>query len=186
MRAPEEFEAYFDREVASQLTDDYFRITLPANLNSNEATGPYWYGFVAAQIVLGAKSFLSTVPLSQILALGASGSKKQADKHHIFPDNYLKQHGQLTKRSNKGNFAILDYSNNIGISDRSPSSMPRSIARHSARRRMPRTAGSTHFPTAGRTWTTRNSSKSGGGSWRSWQRTRLKDCEQAKGRLFRG
>ena len=71
--------------------------------------------------MLGAKSFLSTVPLSQILALGASGSKKQADKHHIFPDNYLKQHGQLTKRSNKGNFAILDYSNNIGISDRSPS-----------------------------------------------------------------
>lgn len=121
LASPEEFEAYFDREVASQLTDDYFRITLPANLNSNEATGPYWYGFVAAQIVLGAKSFLSTVPLSQILALGASGSKKQADKHHIFPDNYLKQHGQLTKRSNKGNFAILDYSNNIGISDRSPS-----------------------------------------------------------------
>lgn len=121
LSSPEEFEAYFEREVAAQLTDDYFRITLPANLDSNEATGPYWYGYVAAQVVLGAKSFLSTVPLSQILALGASGSKKQADKHHIFPDNYLKQCGQLTKRSNKGNFALLDYSNNIGISDRSPS-----------------------------------------------------------------
>ena len=121
LSSPEEFETYFDREVAAQLTDDYFRITLPANLDSNEATGPYWYGYVAAQVVLGAKSFLSTVPLSQILTLGASGSKKQADKHHIFPDNYLKQCGQLTKRSNKGNFALLDYSNNIGISDRSPS-----------------------------------------------------------------
>lgn len=119
--SPEEFEAYFDREVAAQLTDDYFRITLPTDLDANEAMGPYWYGFVAAQVVLGAKCFLSTASLSQILAPGASGTKKGADKHHIFPDNYLKQHGQLTKRSNRGNFALLDYENNIGISDKSPS-----------------------------------------------------------------
>lgn len=117
---PEEFEAYFDREVAALLTDDYFRITLPANLDSNEATGPYWYGYVASQVILGAKSFLSTVPLTQIITRGSSGSKKRADKHHIFPDNYLRQSGQLTRRSNKGNFALLDYSDNIGISDRSP------------------------------------------------------------------
>lgn len=74
--SPEEFEAYFDREVAAQLTDDYFRITLPTDLDANEAMGPYWYGFVAAQVVLGAKCFLSTASLSQILAPGASGTKK--------------------------------------------------------------------------------------------------------------
>lgn len=116
----DEFVAYFDRETASQFTDDYFRITLPANLDSNEAFGPYWHGFVAAQVVIGAKSLFSTVPLSQLITAGASGSKKAVDKHHIFPDNFLKQHGQLTRRSNKGNFTLVDYGNNIYISDEDP------------------------------------------------------------------
>ncbi len=116
----EEFVAYFDREISSLLTDDYFRITLPTNLDSNEAMGPYWQGFVAAQVVLGAKSLFSTVPLSQLITIGSAGKKKAVDKHHIFPDNFLKQHGQLTKRSNKGNFTLVDYASNIYFSDSNP------------------------------------------------------------------
>ncbi len=116
----ESFVSYFEHEINSQLTDDYFRITLPTNLDSNEAMGPYWQGFVAAQVVLGAKSLFSTVPLSQLLTLGSSGTKKAFDKHHLFPDNYLKQNGYLTKRSNKGNFTLVDYANNIYISDDAP------------------------------------------------------------------
>ena len=116
----ESFVSYFEHEINSQLTDDYFRITLPTNLDSNEAMGPYWQGFVAAQVVLGAKSLFSTVPLSQLLTLGSSGTKKAFDKHHLFPDNYLKQNDYLTKRSNKGNFTLVDYANNIYISDDAP------------------------------------------------------------------
>lgn len=116
----DEFVSYFDREVTSLLTDDYFRITLPANLDSNEAMGPYWQSFVAAQVVLGAKSLFSTVPLSQLITLGSTGTKKAADKHHIFPDNFLKQKGQITRRSNKGNFTLVDYDSNIYISDDDP------------------------------------------------------------------
>ena len=120
LNTSEEFVEYFEREIVSQLTDDYFRITLPANLDSNEAMGPYWQGFVAAQVVLGAKSLFSTVPLSQLLTLGSSGSKKAFDKHHLFPDNYLKKNGYISKRSNKANFTLVDYANNIYISDESP------------------------------------------------------------------
>lgn len=82
--------------------------------------GPYWQGFVAAQVVLGVKSLFSTVPLSQLLTLGSSGTKKAFDKHHLFPDNYLKKSGYLSKRSNKGNFTLVDYANNIYISDEAP------------------------------------------------------------------
>lgn len=82
--------------------------------------GPYWQGFVVAQVVLGAKSLFSTVPLSQLIIIGSAGKKKAADKHHIFPDNFLKQRGQLTKRSNKGNFTLVDYANNIYISYSNP------------------------------------------------------------------
>lgn len=117
----DEFEAYFDHEIAAQLTDDFFRITMPIAFDSNEAMGPAWQGFVAAQVVLGAKVLFGTVPLSQLITLGSSGTKKAVDKHHIFPDNFLKQKGYLSKRSNKANFTLLDYANNIYISDDDPS-----------------------------------------------------------------
>lgn len=120
LSSAEGYEAYFEREIAAQLTDDFFRITMPIALDSNEAMGPAWQGFVAAQVVLGTKSLFGTVPLSQLLTLGAAGTKKAADKHHIFPDNFLKQKGYLTKRSSKANFTLIDYASNIYISDEDP------------------------------------------------------------------
>lgn len=53
LKTAEEFIAYFDRSLAALMTDDYFSLTLPNDLNANEATGPSWHGFVAAQVVLG-------------------------------------------------------------------------------------------------------------------------------------
>ena len=70
---------------------------------------------------LGAKVLFSTAPLSQLLLMGSSGSKKALDKHHLFPDNYLKSRGYLSQRSNRGNFTLVDYQNNIYISDDAPS-----------------------------------------------------------------
>lgn len=116
----DEFESYFERSIEALLTDDYFRITLPANLDANEATGPTWQGFVASQIILGAKALFSTIPLSQLVGPFSSGTKKSIDKHHIFPDNYLKEQGLLSDRSNRANFTYVDYQNNIYISDDPP------------------------------------------------------------------
>lgn len=120
LETADEFRAYFDRRLAAIMTDDYFSITLPSSLDANEATGPTWWGFVAAQVVLGAKALFSTAPLSQLLLTGSSGSKKALDKHHLFPDNYLKAKGYLSQRSNRGNFTLVDYQNNIYISDDAP------------------------------------------------------------------
>lgn len=120
LSGPEEYEAYFDRAIASTMTDDYFAISLPAALDANEATGPKWQGFTAAQVILGAKALFSTAPLASLLAPGSSGTKKAYDKHHIFPDNFLKQTGRLANRSNRANFTLVDYGNNIYISDDDP------------------------------------------------------------------
>ena len=121
LRTAEEFAAYFDRSLAALMTDDYFLLTLPNDLNANEATGPSWQGFVAAQVVLGYKALFSTVPVSQLISDGASGTKKAVDKHHLFPDNYLKEKGYISNRSNRANFTYVDYGNNIYISDEAPS-----------------------------------------------------------------
>lgn len=111
LETADEFRTYFDRRLAAIMTDDYFSITLPSSLDANEATGPTWWGFVAAQVVLGAKALFSTAPLSQLLLTGSSGSKKALDKHHLFPDYYLKAKGYLSQRSNRGNFTLVDYQN---------------------------------------------------------------------------
>lgn len=120
LKTADEYVAYFEREIGAMLTDDYFRVTLPNTYDANEATGPSWQGFVAAQVVLGAKVLFSTAPLAQLLTMGSSGKKNALDKHHLFPDNYLKQQGHSSNRSSRANFTYLDYQNNIYIRDDAP------------------------------------------------------------------
>ena len=121
LKTAEEYVAYFNKSLSALMTDDYFSLTLPNDLDANEAAGPTWQGFVAAQVVLGCKALFSTVPVSQLISDGASGSKKAVDKHHLFPDNHLKETGHLSNRSNRANFTYADYDNNIFISDDAPS-----------------------------------------------------------------
>lgn len=117
-----EFVEYLDSEISNRFTDDYFKYTLPSELNSSSATSPAWYGYVAAINVLGTPMLFSTTPLSQYFALGSSGDKSSVDKHHIFPKHYLETIGYDNDRDRNqiANFTYLDYSTNIDISDAPP------------------------------------------------------------------
>ena len=116
------FVEYLDSEISNRFTDDYFKYTLPSELNSSSATSPAWYGYVAAINVLGTPMLFSTTPLSQYFALGSSGDKSSVDKHHIFPKHYLETIGYDNDRDRNqiANFTYLDYSTNIDISDAPP------------------------------------------------------------------
>ena len=117
-----EFVEYLDSEISNRFTDDYFKYTLPSELNSSSATSPAWYGYVAAINVLGTPMLFSTTPLSQYFSLGSSGDKRSVDKHHIFPKHYLETIGYDNDRDRNqiANFTYLDYSTNIDISDAPP------------------------------------------------------------------
>lgn len=118
----DEFVAYLDNAIATRFTDDYFKYTLPGELNSSSATSPAWYGYLAAINVLGTPMLFSTAPLSQYFVLGTSGDKKAIDKHHIFPKHYLETIGYDNDRDRNqiANFTYLDYTTNIEISDAPP------------------------------------------------------------------
>lgn len=118
----DEFVDYIDSVIATQFTDDYFRYTLPNDLNSSSATSPAWYGYIAAINVLGTPMLFSTIPLSQYFILGTSGDKSSVDKHHIFPKHYLETIGydDDRERNQIANFTYLDYQTNIDISDEPP------------------------------------------------------------------
>ncbi|MBR6096742.1 MAG: DUF262 domain-containing protein [Oscillospiraceae bacterium] len=118
----QDFVAYLDRVIETRFTDDYFRITLPNELNTAYAISPAWCGYIASQIVLNTPMLFSNTPISKYFVLGASGTKNAIDRHHIFPKNYLKNNGFESDRDRNqtANFTYLDYATNIDISDDPP------------------------------------------------------------------
>ena len=118
----EEFIAYIDKVIETHFTDDYFKLTLPSELNSAAAISPAWNGYIAAQIVLNTPMLFSNTPVSKYFVIGSSGTKNAIDKHHIFPKHYLEQIGYTNDRDRNqlANFTYLDYATNIEISDKAP------------------------------------------------------------------
>ncbi len=123
LKSADEYVNYLDGVINTRFTDDYFKLTLPSELNSSSATSPAWYGYIASINVLGYPMLFSTAPLSQFLIVGSSGNKNAIDKHHIFPKHYLETIGFDNDRDRNqiANFTYLDYPTNIDISDDPPS-----------------------------------------------------------------
>lgn len=117
-----EFEEYLSREIENKFTNDYFTHTLPNELNTSAAISPAWYGYVAAQNILGINTLFSTIPQSQFFMYGSNDKKKPIDKHHIYPKNHLQQIGYAEDRDRNqvANFTFLEAKDNILISDKAP------------------------------------------------------------------
>lgn len=122
LKTADALERYLQKIMDSRFTDDYFKITLPMQLESSSAIAPTWFGYLASQIVLGNTMLFSTTPISQMFLAGSSGTKNAVDKHHIFPKNYLAKIGidKDRDRNQIANFTYLDYNTNIYISDKNP------------------------------------------------------------------
>lgn len=114
------FCAWIENEISSRLTDDYYCVTLPNELDKNKASGPVWNGFLAAQVVLGSRVLFNTSTVAQLLLPASSGSKKAYDKHHLFPANFLKNGPYEYAKDRRANFVCVDYQKNIYISDEDP------------------------------------------------------------------
>lgn len=117
-----EYEVYLNKEITNRFTKEYFAHTLPNELNSSTAISPAWYGYIAAQNILGINTLFSTIPQSQFFMYGSNDKKKPIDKHHIFPKNYLQQIGYTNDRDRNqvANFTFLETKDNVIISDNAP------------------------------------------------------------------
>lgn len=114
------FRVWLDSEISSRLTDDFFGVTLPNELDKNRASGPVWNAFLAAQVVLGSRVLFGTGTVAQLLLPASSGIKKAYDKHHVFPANFLKSGPFENLRDRRANFVCVDYQKNIHIKDEDP------------------------------------------------------------------
>ena len=114
------FHAWVNAEIAARLTDDFFEVTLPNELDKNRASGPVWNGFLAAQVVLGSRVLFGTGTVAQLLMPASTGTKRAYDKHHLFPANFLHGGPYEHAKDRRANFACIDYQKNIYISDDDP------------------------------------------------------------------
>lgn len=122
VRDAEGFAATLEGMIASELTNDFWTVTLPSNLDSSSARNPELFAYTAAQNRLGAPVLFSHKKVSDLLDPSIKTKKKALERHHLFPRAHLERAGvEDLKRINQvANFALLEWPDNIGISDGAP------------------------------------------------------------------
>ena len=107
---------YLENIEAAELSDAFWHVGLPQQMNTSVASSPLFNVYLAAQVYANDKGFLSRDITVQDLIT------HKGDIHHIFPKNYLKQFDLSKGMYNQiANYVVMQSEINIAISDKSPS-----------------------------------------------------------------
>ncbi|MFZ4826182.1 MAG: GmrSD restriction endonuclease domain-containing protein [Phototrophicaceae bacterium] len=106
---------FIDSEIDRELLDSFWTIILPDRLATSNHKSPYFQGYVAAQVIMKDRGFLSQgIRVDDLL-------KAKSDLHHIFPRSLLKARGFTEKEYNQvANFAVIQSEINIAIGNAEP------------------------------------------------------------------
>lgn len=107
---------FLNEVEASSLSDTFWKVALPQNLETSSTSSPAFNTFLAAQINLNCNSlFMNGTKISDLISISG-------DVHHIFPRAYLKANGieSKTKYNQVANYIYLDTQVNKAISDNAP------------------------------------------------------------------
>ncbi len=105
------------------LTNDFWSITLPNSLATSAAVSPALFSYYASLNLLGAKVLFSNHKISDLIDPSTQANRKDIEKHHLFPRDYLKTIGFHTTRdiNQIANFALVEWGDNNKISNKAPS-----------------------------------------------------------------
>ncbi len=119
----EEFLKILDDIIANELTNDFWKITLPANLESSSARNPELFAYFASQNKLGAPVLFSHKTIADLIDPTIQTKKKALERHHLFPRKWLERQGIKDRPvvNQMANYALLEWPDNISISDDAPS-----------------------------------------------------------------
>lgn len=121
-REPETFITHLQSLIDSTLTNDFWTVTLPNELNTSASRSPALFGYIAALNILDSDALLSTVSIRSWLD-PATISKRGLERHHLFPKKYLKTDVGITNMrliNQIANFALVEWSDNNTISAQAP------------------------------------------------------------------
>jgi len=121
-KSPTKFIELLNVLIANQLTDDFWKVTLPEQLDSSGGYSPYLFAYHASLNLLNATALFSRVPISNLLDPAVSSTRAPIERHHLFPKAYLQSIGvQGIYRLNQiANYAFVEWVENLDISDRAP------------------------------------------------------------------
>lgn len=106
---------YAESVLENELPESFWTGMLPQLMDTSSSNSPYFLAYVAAQVKLGDKGFLSRDITVQDLLLNRS------DAHHIYPKKYLKAQGLSRGRYNQiANFVLAQSEINIAIGHKPP------------------------------------------------------------------
>lgn len=105
------------------LTNDFWTISLPATLESSSARNPELFAYIATQNRLGAPVLFSHKRVGDLIDPTVKTKKKPLERHHLFPRAWQESHGETDLKviNQMANFALLEWPDNITISDAPPS-----------------------------------------------------------------
>lgn len=108
-------ESYILGIKEAELSDAFWNVGLPQSLETSSSTHPAFNVFLAAQVKLGDKGFLSRdITVRDLIT-------HKGDVHHIFPRNYLKKYGFTRGQYNQvANYVLTQSEINIAIGDKPP------------------------------------------------------------------
>ncbi len=117
------FLSVLDELMTNELTNDFWAISLPAALDSSSARNPELFAFVAAQNRLGAPVLFSHKKVGDLIDPALKTKKKALERHHLFPRGWLEKEGETDLKviNQMANYALLEWPENISISDDPPS-----------------------------------------------------------------
>ena len=108
-------DSYLETIERAQLSDAFWKVGLPQQLNTSAANSAYFNVFLASQVKGNDKGFLSRDILVRDLIRGSS------HVHHVFPRSYLKENGFPRSRYNQiANYVVMESKINIEIGDTPP------------------------------------------------------------------
>lgn len=119
----DEFKAVLNEIISAQLSEDFWNIRLPMDLATSSSTSPSLYAYYASLYVLDAYGLFSKLKVSDLLQEGLRSKKSALERHHLFPKAWLQRNGITEQRDTNqiANYALLEWSDNISISDTHPS-----------------------------------------------------------------
>ena len=108
-------QTFSDSIIKGELSDAFWDALLPQEMDTSVASSPYFCVFLAAQIKLGDRGFLSSDITTRELV------EVKSDVHHLFPRDYLKKNGLSRGQYNQiANYVIAQSEINIAIGNKEP------------------------------------------------------------------
>ncbi|MDY0016800.1 MAG: DUF262 domain-containing protein [Candidatus Delongbacteria bacterium] len=109
------FATYAANLYSGELSEAFWSVSLPQQMDTSASSSPYFRVFEAAQVKLGDRGFLSKdLSVRELVEV-------KSDVHHLFPRDFLKKNGLARGQYNQiANYVVAQSEINIAIGNKEP------------------------------------------------------------------